>query len=171
VLPNPWDVGTARLFANVGFRALATTSAGLEFSLGRRRRCGESRGGRTLSTSNRREPPRNSLNTYSLRRQRRLYCWTERLFVQVVSALFLRSLRHTTKRAHGPACSTVQECSGAAQPHLVARGHGASQQQSRSSSHRITPSRTSPNLLLSRFLSLRTKLFARRPKCLRPMLT
>jgi 2-methylisocitrate lyase-like PEP mutase family enzyme len=36
VLPNPWDVGTARLFANVGFRALATTSAGLAFSLGRR---------------------------------------------------------------------------------------------------------------------------------------
>jgi len=36
VLPNPWDVGTARLFAKVGFRALATTSAGLAFSLGRR---------------------------------------------------------------------------------------------------------------------------------------
>jgi Phosphoenolpyruvate phosphomutase len=36
VLPNPWDVGTARLFANLGFRGLATTSAGLAFSLGRR---------------------------------------------------------------------------------------------------------------------------------------
>jgi 2-methylisocitrate lyase-like PEP mutase family enzyme len=36
VLPNPWDVGTAQLFAKVGFRALATTSAGLAFSLGRR---------------------------------------------------------------------------------------------------------------------------------------
>ncbi|ORW34111.1 2-methylisocitrate lyase [Mycobacterium paraense] len=36
VLPNPWDVGTARLFANMGFRGLATTSAGLAFSLGRR---------------------------------------------------------------------------------------------------------------------------------------
>ncbi|HZC52202.1 MAG TPA: isocitrate lyase/phosphoenolpyruvate mutase family protein, partial [Mycobacterium sp.] len=36
VLPNPWDVGTARLFANLGFHALATTSAGLAFSLGRR---------------------------------------------------------------------------------------------------------------------------------------
>jgi 2-methylisocitrate lyase-like PEP mutase family enzyme len=36
VLPNPWDVGTARLFAKVGFRALATTSARLAFSLGRR---------------------------------------------------------------------------------------------------------------------------------------
>jgi 2-methylisocitrate lyase-like PEP mutase family enzyme len=36
VLPNPWDVGTARLFANLGFPGLATTSAGLAFSLGRR---------------------------------------------------------------------------------------------------------------------------------------
>lgn len=36
VLPNPWDRGTAQLFANSGFRALATTSAGLAFSLGRR---------------------------------------------------------------------------------------------------------------------------------------
>ncbi|OBC02278.1 oxaloacetate decarboxylase [Mycobacterium sp. 852002-40037_SCH5390672] len=36
VLPNPWDIGTARLFANLGFQALATTSAGLAFSLGRR---------------------------------------------------------------------------------------------------------------------------------------
>lgn len=36
VLPNPWDAGTARLFANVGFQGLATTSAGLAFSLGRR---------------------------------------------------------------------------------------------------------------------------------------
>jgi 2-methylisocitrate lyase-like PEP mutase family enzyme len=36
VLPNPWDAGTARLLENVGFHALATTSAGLAFSLGRR---------------------------------------------------------------------------------------------------------------------------------------
>lgn len=36
VLPNPWDVGTARLLANLGFQGLATTSAGLAFSLGRR---------------------------------------------------------------------------------------------------------------------------------------
>jgi 2-methylisocitrate lyase-like PEP mutase family enzyme len=36
VLPNPWDIGTARLFANLGFHGLATTSAGLAFSLGRR---------------------------------------------------------------------------------------------------------------------------------------
>jgi 2-methylisocitrate lyase-like PEP mutase family enzyme len=36
VLPNPWDLGTARIFANLGFQGLATTSAGLAFSLGRR---------------------------------------------------------------------------------------------------------------------------------------
>ncbi|MDC0667956.1 isocitrate lyase/PEP mutase family protein [Nannocystis radixulma] len=36
VLPNPWDAGSARLFENLGFRGLATTSAGLAFALGRR---------------------------------------------------------------------------------------------------------------------------------------
>jgi 2-methylisocitrate lyase-like PEP mutase family enzyme len=36
VMPNPWDVGTARILAALGFEALATTSAGLAFSLGRR---------------------------------------------------------------------------------------------------------------------------------------
>jgi 2-methylisocitrate lyase-like PEP mutase family enzyme len=36
VLANPWDAGTARMFENLGFRGLATTSAGLSFSLGRR---------------------------------------------------------------------------------------------------------------------------------------
>jgi 2-methylisocitrate lyase-like PEP mutase family enzyme len=35
VLPNPWDVGSARYLAHAGFRALATSSAGLAFSLGR----------------------------------------------------------------------------------------------------------------------------------------
>ncbi len=34
VIPNPWDVGSARLLASLGFEALATTSAGLAFSLG-----------------------------------------------------------------------------------------------------------------------------------------
>jgi 2-methylisocitrate lyase-like PEP mutase family enzyme len=34
VIPNPWDVGTARLLAGAGFAALATTSAGYAFSLG-----------------------------------------------------------------------------------------------------------------------------------------
>jgi 2-methylisocitrate lyase-like PEP mutase family enzyme len=34
VLPNPWDVGTARILASLGFEALATTSAGQAFSLG-----------------------------------------------------------------------------------------------------------------------------------------
>jgi 2-methylisocitrate lyase-like PEP mutase family enzyme len=36
VIPNPWDVGTARLLARLGYRALATTSAGFAFSIGRR---------------------------------------------------------------------------------------------------------------------------------------
>jgi 2-methylisocitrate lyase-like PEP mutase family enzyme len=36
VIPNPWDAGTARMLAALGFEALATTSAGLAFSLGRR---------------------------------------------------------------------------------------------------------------------------------------
>lgn len=35
LIPNPWDVGTARLLAHVGFEALATTSAGYAFSAGR----------------------------------------------------------------------------------------------------------------------------------------
>jgi 2-methylisocitrate lyase-like PEP mutase family enzyme len=34
VLPNPWDIGSARWLASSGFPALATTSAGLSFSLG-----------------------------------------------------------------------------------------------------------------------------------------
>jgi 2-methylisocitrate lyase-like PEP mutase family enzyme len=33
VVPNPWDAGSARLLAHLGFEALATTSAGLAFSL------------------------------------------------------------------------------------------------------------------------------------------
>jgi len=36
VIPNPWDAGSARMLAALGFEALATTSAGFAFSLGRR---------------------------------------------------------------------------------------------------------------------------------------
>jgi 2-methylisocitrate lyase-like PEP mutase family enzyme len=36
VIPNPWDAGTARILTSLGFDALATTSAGLAFALGRR---------------------------------------------------------------------------------------------------------------------------------------
>lgn len=36
VIPNPWDPGSARLLARLGFPALATTSAGFAWSLGRR---------------------------------------------------------------------------------------------------------------------------------------
>ena len=35
IIPNPWDIGTARLLAHLGFEALATTSAGYAFSTGR----------------------------------------------------------------------------------------------------------------------------------------
>ena len=35
VIPNPWDLGSARLLARLGFPALATTSAGFAWSLGR----------------------------------------------------------------------------------------------------------------------------------------
>lgn len=36
IIPNPWDAGTAKILASMGFKALTTTSAGLAFSLGRR---------------------------------------------------------------------------------------------------------------------------------------
>ena len=36
VMPNPWDIGSARVLEGLGFCALATTSAGLAWSLGRR---------------------------------------------------------------------------------------------------------------------------------------
>jgi 2-methylisocitrate lyase-like PEP mutase family enzyme len=36
IIPNPWDVGTARLLAHLGFEALATTSAAYAFSIGQR---------------------------------------------------------------------------------------------------------------------------------------
>src|SRR3954447_12908054 len=35
IIPNPWDAGTARLLASLGFDALATTSLGLANMLGR----------------------------------------------------------------------------------------------------------------------------------------
>jgi 2-methylisocitrate lyase-like PEP mutase family enzyme len=36
IIPNPWDIGTARILAHLGFEALATTSAGFAASIGRR---------------------------------------------------------------------------------------------------------------------------------------
>ena len=36
VIPNPWDAGSARVLAALGFAALATTSSGFAFTLGRR---------------------------------------------------------------------------------------------------------------------------------------
>ena len=35
IIPNPWDAGTARLLQSLGFEALATTSAGFAFSIGK----------------------------------------------------------------------------------------------------------------------------------------
>src|SRR6202000_670801 len=35
VLPNPWDVGSARLFQHMGFAALASTSSGYAWTTGR----------------------------------------------------------------------------------------------------------------------------------------
>jgi 2-methylisocitrate lyase-like PEP mutase family enzyme len=34
VIPNPWDAGSAKVFAGMGFKALATTSSGFAFTLG-----------------------------------------------------------------------------------------------------------------------------------------
>ncbi len=34
ILPNAWDVASARIFEDAGFPAIATTSAGIAFSLG-----------------------------------------------------------------------------------------------------------------------------------------
>ena len=36
MIPNPWDAGSARVLAALGFQALATTSSGFAFTLGRR---------------------------------------------------------------------------------------------------------------------------------------
>ena len=35
VMPNPWDLGSARVLVQLGFRALATTSSGFAWSMGR----------------------------------------------------------------------------------------------------------------------------------------
>jgi 2-methylisocitrate lyase-like PEP mutase family enzyme len=35
VIPNPWDAGSAKVFAALGYKALATTSSGFAFTLGR----------------------------------------------------------------------------------------------------------------------------------------
>jgi 2-methylisocitrate lyase-like PEP mutase family enzyme len=35
VIPNPWDAGSARMLATLGFQALATTSSGFAFTLGK----------------------------------------------------------------------------------------------------------------------------------------
>ena len=51
ILPNPWDAGTAKILAQLGFKALATTSAGHAFSLGR----GDNTLGRDVTLAHARE--------------------------------------------------------------------------------------------------------------------
>jgi len=51
VIPNPWDAGTARILASLGFEALTTTSAGLAFTLGRRDGTGEVTRAETLANA------------------------------------------------------------------------------------------------------------------------
>ena len=34
VLPNPWDIGSARMLQHLGFQALASTSSGFAWSVG-----------------------------------------------------------------------------------------------------------------------------------------
>jgi 2-methylisocitrate lyase-like PEP mutase family enzyme len=36
LIPNPWDAGSAKVLAGLGFKALASTSSGFAFTLGRR---------------------------------------------------------------------------------------------------------------------------------------
>ena len=40
VIPNPWDVGSALYLQSLGFQALASTSAGFAWSIGRRDKIG-----------------------------------------------------------------------------------------------------------------------------------
>ena len=35
LMPNPWDIGSSVMMSNLGFKALATTSAGYAYSIGR----------------------------------------------------------------------------------------------------------------------------------------
>ena len=35
MIPNPWDAGSAKVLAGLGFKALASTSSGFAFTLGR----------------------------------------------------------------------------------------------------------------------------------------
>src|SRR5262249_7113956 len=51
VIPNPWDAGTARILASLGFEALTTTSAGRAFTLGRRDGAGEVTRAETLANA------------------------------------------------------------------------------------------------------------------------
>ncbi|MGI9481165.1 MAG: isocitrate lyase/PEP mutase family protein [Hyphomicrobiales bacterium] len=49
VMPNPWDIGSTKILAGMGFAALATTSAGFAFSIGRKDWPGEVKRSEALS--------------------------------------------------------------------------------------------------------------------------
>lgn len=51
IIPNPWDAGSARLLEMLGFKALATTSAGLAFSLGKPDGCNQVSRGEALDNA------------------------------------------------------------------------------------------------------------------------
>jgi 2-methylisocitrate lyase-like PEP mutase family enzyme len=51
VIPNPWDAGSARILAHIGYEALTTTSAGLAFSLGKHDGAGEVTRGETFANA------------------------------------------------------------------------------------------------------------------------
>jgi 2-methylisocitrate lyase-like PEP mutase family enzyme len=51
VIPNPWDAGSARLLAALGFECLTTTSAGLAFALGKRDGAGQVTRDETLANA------------------------------------------------------------------------------------------------------------------------
>jgi 2-methylisocitrate lyase-like PEP mutase family enzyme len=51
IIPNPWDAGTAKMLTTLGFEALATTSAGVAFQLGKSDGVGEVTRAETLANA------------------------------------------------------------------------------------------------------------------------
>ena len=66
VMPNPWDVGSAKILTTLGFYALATTSAGFAGSLGRQDQHDPARG--VDRPRDRARPPRSTCRSTSTRR-------------------------------------------------------------------------------------------------------
>jgi 2-methylisocitrate lyase-like PEP mutase family enzyme len=53
VIPNPWDVGTARYLQHLGFKALATTSSGAAYALAKTAWAAFIKAAREIATSGR----------------------------------------------------------------------------------------------------------------------